>query len=659
MTNRIFSIAGEPGIYPFTGGLYPEGYKSRRPTIREFAGHGLALDTNSRHLMLLKQGATGLSTAFDLPTLMGRDSDDPLCEGQTGWDGVAVDTLYDMEGIFKGIPLDKTSVSMTINAPASVLWAMYIAMAQRRGISPGQLSGTIQNDILKEYLSQKEFFLPEEYGVKLVIDTIEYAARNMPKWYPISISGYHTREAGSTAVQEVAYTLSAGIEYVRKSIERGLKIEEFGPRLSFFFDAHNNIVEEVSKLRAARSLWARIMHERFGVPISSKALWCRMHVQTAGVTLTRQEPQNNIVRVAIQNLICLLGGAQSMHNNSWDEVLCTPTEEAAKIAVRTQQILQEETGICEYPDLVAGAYIFERKTMEIEEAAEAEIDTIENMGGMLAALKAGYPQRMIRKSAFEYESMVERGDITVIGVNKFSCDENEEPISVSEELEKRMEFEAHQIERLNRVRGWRNKFHVEKALQELREAAQKDMNIMPYLVRAVSTYASLGEICSAFKEVWGEYKERDLFGSYPHTSTMKEAVEKYRLQRPFRILLAKGGLDGHDRIMHTLMEFYKDLGAEVIYPGLHCSMKEIAKRAVEEDVDMVGLSTHIGSPIVFFSRLSQYLREAGSQDTVVIGGGVIRARELKALSALGVKKFFPVGSSFEDIAKFVYEEASN
>ncbi|MDA2922029.1 methylmalonyl-CoA mutase family protein [Patescibacteria group bacterium AH-259-L07] len=647
---------GDPGTYPFTRGLYPQMYRKRKPTIREFAGHGLAPDTNERFLLILQQGGTGLSTAFDLPTLMGRDSDDPLCEGQVGWDGVAIDTLADMEELFANIPVDEVTVSMTINAPAAVIWAMYLAMAQKQGIPFERLGGTIQNDILKEYIAQKEWLFPEEYGVGLVVDTIEYAARHVPKWHPVSISGYHIREAGATAIQEVAYTLSSGIEYVRKSLERGLSVDAFAPQLSFFFDIHNNFLEEIAKLRAARRLWARIMHDRFG-STNPRSQWCRMHVQTAGCTLTRHEPLNNLIRVTIQALAGMFGGAQSVHTNSYDEVLCTPTEEAVKLAIRTQQIIQEETGICEFPDPFGGSYLIEQTTNEIEQEAEDEIDRIEDMGGMIEAAKQGDPQGMIRFSASRYEQAVEAGEVLIVGVNMSSQGEVEEPVGVAEELEARRGFEKRQITRLKNIKQSRDSQRVSEVLDEIRSAAERGANMMPSLIQAVSVYATLGEICDALKDVWGEYKEREMFVAPPHAAAMEAAVRRYQLVYPLRILIAKGGLDGHDRIIHTLAEFYKDLGAEVIYPGLHCSMKEIAKRAMEEDVDVVAISTHIGSPVVFFQRLHEHLHTFGKDDIRIIGGGVIRSRELEELHKFGVAYFAPVGTSFEAIAQFLCKEA--
>ncbi|MBI3075080.1 MAG: methylmalonyl-CoA mutase, partial [Parcubacteria group bacterium] len=501
----------DPGEYPFTRGLYPEMYRKKKPTIRQFAGHGLAADTNKRFRMLLATGTTGLSTAFDLPTLMGRDSDDPLALGQVGWDGVAVDTLADMEALFSDIAIGEVSVSMTVSGPAAIIWAMYLAMAKKRGVAFHELAGTLQNDILKEYAAQKEWLFPEEHGVRLVTDTILYAAEHVPKWHPVSVSGYHIREAGASAVEEIAFTLADGIEYVRHAVARGADVDSFAPQLSFFFDVHNNFMEEIAKLRAARALWARAMKERFNAK-DPRSLWCRIHAQTAGCTLARQEPENNIVRVALQALAAMLGGVQSVHTNSYDEVLCTPTIEAVKRAVRTQQIIQEETGIASFPDALGGSFLLERMTCEMEAAAEAEIEKIEAMGGMLCAIRAGYPQRAIRTSALRYEEAVERGNIRIVGVNIYTeGEERGDPERIAVELAKRRDFEGRQKVSLAEVKRARDGSKVKEALQAVLRVAQTDENLMPALIEAVLAYATVGEIANTLKGVWGEYKERELF----------------------------------------------------------------------------------------------------------------------------------------------------
>lgn len=647
------------GEYPFTRGIYPEMYKKKRPTIREFAGHGLASDTNERFRLILANGGTGLSTAFDLPTLMGKDSDEEICEGQVGWDGVAIDSLADMEELFLGIPIANISVSMTINAPAAMIWAMYIAMVYKRNIPFFHLAGTLQNDILKEYSAQKEWLYPEEHGVKLVVDTIEYASRFFPKWHPVSISGYHIREAGATAIEELAFTESAGIEYVRQTLKRKMTVDEFAPQLSFFFDLHNNFFEEIAKLRAARRLWAKIMLEMFAAK-NPKSQWCRMHVQTAGVTLTAQEPLNNIARIAIQTLAGMLGGAQSIHANSYDEVLCTPTEEAVRTAIRTQQILQEETGICNFIDSLGGAHAVEKLTEHIFNEAWKEIETIENMGGMLEAVKMGYPQSRIRKSAKDQEEAMESGKLIKIGVNKFRQNEIIEPKNVREELKTRRGFEKTQVERLQKMKSSRDKSKVKLALELVMRHAEAGTNLMGPLVEAAASYATLGEMCSALGKVFGEYQEKNRDFAIPEfTGSMKRTAEKYRLPRPLRIILAKGGLDGHDRVINTVLAFCKELGAEVIFPGLHTSLRAVVKRAVEEDADIIGLSTHIGNPVVYFERLREYLKSYGAKSIKMIGGGIVTSDDLAMLPALGVEKFFPGNPPFEEIAKFLFEEAKN
>src|SRR3989344_4518361 len=593
---------GDPGQSPYGRGLYEGMYRVRKPTIRQFAGYGLAPDTNRRFKMLLAQGATGLATAFDLPTLMGRDSDDVLSRGQVGWDGVAIDTIDDMRDLFLDIPLEQVTVSMTINAPAAPMLAMYIALAEERGIAPALLGGTLQADILKEYAAQKEWRFPVEHGVELLIDILEHTSTHMPLWHPVSISGYHIREAGATAVEEVAYTLSDAMVYVKRALLRGVPLEQFAPRLSFFFDAHNNFFEEIAKLRAARILWARIMQKHFGAPAGSHSDWCRMHVQTAGCTLTRDEPMNNIMRVAYQALAAMLGGAQSIHTNSYDEVLCTPTEEAVRIAIRTQQILQEETGICEFPDPLGGSYLVEQLTKKIVDEAGAEIERIEKMGGMVAAILQGYPQGKIRSSALLYEEAIEGKVLKRVGENIFKAENaSAEPKNIIAEFAERQGFEERQLARPAKVRSERKESAVAEALVNVGRGAivrtyGGRVNMLPSLIRAAKARATIGEMMNAIEGAWGTYQEREIWSPRAKDPLSGEMAAKYRLPYPLRILLLKCGLDGHDRPIYTLAELFKNLGAEVILPGLHCSPKETAERALEEDVDVVGVSTHIGSP---------------------------------------------------------------
>ena len=493
---------GYPGEYPFTRGVYPSMYRGRLWTMRQFAGFGTPKDTNRRFKYLLEQGQTGLSVAFHLPTIYGRDSDHPLSRGEVGVCGVAVDTLRDMEIIFDGIPLDKVTTSMTINAPASVLLAMYIAVAEKQGVSRKQIGGTIQNDILKEYIAQKSWIFPPEPSMRLIVDTIEFCSEEVPKWNPISISGYHIREAGSTAVQELAFTLADGIAYVQACIDRGLEVDKFAPRLSFFFNAHNDFFEEIAKYRAGRRMWAKIMRERFGAK-KPESMRMRFHTQTAGCSLTAQQPYNNVVRVTIQALAAVLGGTQSLHTNSLDETYALPTEEAVTIALRTQQIIAEESGVANTIDPLAGSYFVEWLTDKIEEEAWKYIKTIDEMGGMIEAIKAGYPQREIANSAYRYQQQVDKGEKIIVGVNKYiSGPEPEIPI-----LRIDPKVEREQIENLNRVRGERDNTAVKKALEKLKEKALSSDNLMPYILDAVKTYASIGEICDALREVFGEYQE--------------------------------------------------------------------------------------------------------------------------------------------------------
>jgi len=493
---------GYPGEYPFTRGVYPSMFRSRLWTMRQFAGFGTPKDTNKRYKYLLSHGQTGLSVAFHLPTIYGRDSDHPLSKGEVGVCGVAVDTLRDMELLFDGIPLDKITTSMTINAPASILLAMYISVAEKQGVSKKQIGGTIQNDILKEYIAQKSWIFPPEPSIKLIVDTIEFCSEEVPRWNPISISGYHIREAGSTAVQELAFTLADGIAYVQACMERGLNVDKFAPRLSFFFNAHNDFFEEIAKYRAGRRIWARIMKERFGAK-NQESMRMRFHTQTAGCSLTAQQPYNNVVRVALQALSAVLGGTQSLHTNSLDETYALPTEEAVTIALRTQQIIAEESGVANTIDPMAGSYLVEWLTDKIEALAWEYIKNIDQMGGMIEAIKLGYPQREIADSAYRYQMQVDRGEKIIVGVNRYCSDHNGEIplLKIDEKVAKE------QIKSLNQVRRARDNQAVKKALSQLQDKALGKENLMPYILEAVKTYASVGEICDALREVFGEYQE--------------------------------------------------------------------------------------------------------------------------------------------------------
>jgi methylmalonyl-CoA mutase N-terminal domain/subunit len=492
-----------PGQFPYTRGIHATGHRGKLWTMRQFAGFGTPEETNARFKYLLKEGQTGLSVAYDLPALMGYDADSPLSEGEVGKCGVAVSSLADMEALFEGIPLEGVTVSQTINAPASVFLAMYLVVAEKQGADWKKISGTLQNDILKEYIAQKEWIYPIRSAMKLVIDTFEFCTNRVPRYNPISVSGYHIREAGATALQELAFTLRDGIEYVEWGVRAGLDIEQFVPRISFFFNAHNDFFEEIAKYRAARRMWARAMRDRFGTR-NERTMQMRFHTQTAGVSLTVQQPLNNIVRVAIQALAGVLGGTQSLHTDAYDEALALPTDRAALIALRTQQIIAEETGVANTVDPLGGSYFVEALTNKLEEGALDYFDRIDKMGGMVEAVEKGFPQREIQESAYQYQKALERGDQTIVGVNKYEMKDQprEVPTLVIDESVRQS-----QLERLELTRTKRDKGAVEKALDSLRVAAQRGDNTMPATIEAVRAYATLGEICSALRDVYGIYEE--------------------------------------------------------------------------------------------------------------------------------------------------------
>ncbi len=494
---------GFPGKYPFTRGVQPTMYRARFWTMRQYAGFGTAEESNKRYKYLLSQGQTGLSVAFDLPTQIGYDSDHPMAEGEVGRVGVAIDSLKDMEVLFDGIPLDKVSTSMTINSTAAILLAMYIVVAEKQGVPMEKLRGTIQNDILKEYIARGTYIFPPQPSMRIITDIIEFCAKNLPNWNPISISGYHIREAGSTAVQEVAFTLADAIAYVEAAIKAGLDPNVFGKRLSFFFAAHNDFLEEIAKFRAARRLWAKIMKERFGVTNES-AMRMRFHTQTGGSTLTAQQPMNNIVRVTIQALAAVLGGTQSLHTNSYDEALALPTEESVRIALRTQQIIAYESGVGDTVDPLAGSYAIEAMTNEIEERAKEYIDKIDALGGMVKAIESGYVQREINESAYRYQLAVESGERIIVGVNKFQI---EEDFPIDNILKVDPEDEERQKARLRKLKEERDNEKVKRALERVRKAAEGDENLMPPIIDAVRVYATVGEISDVLREVFGEYTE--------------------------------------------------------------------------------------------------------------------------------------------------------
>jgi len=493
---------GFPGEFPFTRGIYPTMYRGRFWTMRQYAGFGSAVESNQRYRYLLSKGQAGLSVAFDLPTQIGMDSDHPLALGEVGKVGVAIDSLEDMETLFDGIPLEKVSTSMTINATAAILLCLYVAVAKRQGASLQKLSGTVQNDILKEYIARGTYIYPVRPAMRIVTDIFAWCRDHLPKWNTISISGYHIREAGSTAVQEVAFTLADGIAYVQAALDAGLRVDEFAPQLSFFFNAHNDLLEEIAKYRAARRLWAKIMADRFGAK-DPRSLMLRFHAQTAGSSLTAQQPENNIVRVTIQALAAVLGGCQSLHTNSMDEALALPTEDAALIALRTQQILAHETGVTNTVDPIAGSYAIESLTNEIESLAAIYLSKIDKMGGMLRAIEAGFVQGEIQKAAYEFQRAVEKKEQIVVGVNDFVAEEERNiPILRIDE-----EIERSQIARLNALRAKRDSVRAKSALDKLERRAATTENLLPAILAAVEAYATIGEISDALRRVFGEYHE--------------------------------------------------------------------------------------------------------------------------------------------------------
>lgn len=493
---------GHPGQFPYTRGVHASMYRGKLWTMRQFAGFGTAEDTNERFKFLLAEGQTGLSTAFDMPTLMGYDADHPRSLGEVGREGVAVSSLADMEALFADVPLDRVTTSMTVNCSASVLLAMYFAVAQRRGIPLAKLGGTIQNDMLKEFIAQKEWICPPEPSVRIVVDMIEYCAQEAPRWHPVSISGYHIREAGSTAAQELAFTLADGIGYVQAAVERGLDVDSFAPRLSFFFNVHNDFFEEIAKLRAARRMWAHLMRDRFGAKLA-KSMMLRTHCQTAGCSLTAQQPVNNVVRVAIQALAGVLGGTQSLHTNSMDETLALPSEESVLVALRTQQVIAEETGVANFVDPLGGSYTVEALTDRIEADAYAYIRQIDEMGGIIRAIELGFPQKEIAEASYKFQQQLDRGEKAMVGVHKYQSEE-EPPIEI---LRISQDVERKQAERVRARKQARDAAAVRTALDRVRRAAKDGTNLMPPILDAVHVECTVGEISDIFRECFGVYRD--------------------------------------------------------------------------------------------------------------------------------------------------------
>ncbi|MDF1563447.1 MAG: methylmalonyl-CoA mutase family protein [Deltaproteobacteria bacterium] len=497
---------GLPGQYPYTRGVQPTMYRGRLWTMRQFAGFGSPEDTNKRFKYLLEHGVMGLSTAFDMPTLMGYDPDHPMSLGEVGKEGVSVASLEDMEVLFADIPLDKVTTSMTINAPAIIMLAMYVAVAEKQGVGPEKLGGTIQADILKEFIAQKEWICPPRPSMRILIDMIEWCTHNMPRWNSVSVSGYHIREAGATAVQELAFTLADGLGYVEWSIERGMDVDEFAPRLSFFWDVHNDFLEEIAKFRAARRMWAKLLKERYGAK-DARSLLLRTHAQTAGVSLTAQQPLNNVARVALQAMAAVLGGTQSLHTNSLDETYALPTEEAVTVALRTQQIIAHESGVDRVVDPFGGSYVMEHLTNEMERRAMEIIDKIDAMGGIVAAVESGYPQKEIAESAYQHQREVDRKERIIVGVNDF-VSEGDNPIEL---LHIDEAVARHQKERLAKVKEKRDAAAVERALAAIKQAADEGENLFPSILDAVRVYATVGEISDVFREAFGVYRETAVF----------------------------------------------------------------------------------------------------------------------------------------------------
>jgi methylmalonyl-CoA mutase, N-terminal domain len=510
-TEAAITYLGAPGSPPYTRGIHPRGYRGKLWTMRQFSGFATAEETNQRYKYLLQNGGDGLSVAFDLPTLMGCDSDDPQSEGEVGKCGVAIDSLEDMEILFAGINLERTTVSMTINSPASVLWAMYLVTAEKQGADPAKISGTLQNDILKEYIAQKEYIYPPAPSMRLVVDTLEFGALFYPRFNPISISGYHIREAGSTALQELAFTLYDGIEYVEWALRRGLRIDDFAPRLSFFFNSHNDFFEEIAKFRAARKLWYHVMTDRFHTT-NPRSQWMRFHTQTAGVSLTAQQPKNNIARVALQALAAVLGGTQSLHTDAFDEALALPTEDAARIALRTQQVLAYESGVASPADPFGGSYFLEKLTMDMEKGAREYFSRLDSMGGMVRAVERGFPQREIAEASYAYQRAVEAGEKIIVGVNEYVVEERPQSILYIGE-----EVRESQSIKLKRLRASRSNEALDRALDQLCRVLDQEpvggggslstANSMPFILDCVRAYGTVGEICNAMKKVLGSYEE--------------------------------------------------------------------------------------------------------------------------------------------------------
>lgn len=631
-------------------------YNDKKPTVRQFAGEGTAIHTNKRLKKIAEFGGTGFSIAMDLPTLMGDDSDAPLSRHEVGWDGVAIDTTQDVFDLFDSIAIDQKSVSFTINASAADFMARYLSVAEKRGIYPSRLRGTIQNNIYGEHYSQNEVLFPLEHGVRLSVDLKEFCAKYMPSWYWASYQGYQPRESGCSPALEIALPLACAIADAEKLLQRGLRFEQFAPRCSFFFDSHNNGMEEVAKYRAARWLWAEITHKRFGMPIPTtynlkdpklQSMWCRIHVQTAGCTLQRNKPLNNIVRVAYQAMWAILGGVQSIHTNSYDELYCVPTEKGVEIAINTQLILLHESRMTDFPDAFGGATHLEKETERLYEEAKREVANIENMGGIEAAIKMAYPQRKIHENAVKELAELERWKKEPDHQYFSAKDENieSEIADIVAELKTRRGFEKEQLARLREFKKNRYETAVQNTVDSIKLAAERRENLMPILIAAVKV-ATMGEIHGALREVWGGPDVMPSITSRLSREKILELTKGYKFPELVRVLIAKAGHDGHTVSFYALQDLFRAMGAEVIHLGLQTTPEIIAKAAAEEDVNMVGLSAMIGYAPGFFEDMQKCLRDAGRRDIEIIGGGIMLPQDEKFVKEkLGIKNIYVPGSS--------------
>ncbi len=664
-----------PGEFPYTRGIHPTGYRGKLWTMRQFAGFGTPEETNERYKTLLKAGGTGLSVAFDLPTLMGRDPDHELSLGEVGKCGVSIVSLADMERLFDGIRLADITTSMTINSPASIVFAMYLVVAEKQGADWKALSGTIQNDILKEFIAQKEYIYPPRESMRLITDVFAFCSTEVPRWNTVSVSGYHIREAGSTSLQELAFTLRDGIEYVQYGIDAGLDVDDFAPRISFFFNSHSDFFEEIAKFRAARRLWAEVMRDRFGAR-DERSWKLRFHTQTAGVSLTAQQPYNNVVRTTLQALAAVLGGTNSLHTNSLDEALALPTAEAATLALRTQQIIASESGVTNTVDPLGGSYFVERLTLDMERGAKEYFELIDRMGGMVEAIEQGFPQKEIAEASYRFQQSVERREKVIVGVNDF-IQEDEPPVPILYIDETTADT---QLARLAELRTTRNNDAVRRSLDALRDTARGSGNTMYPLLDCVRAYATIGEMCDAMRDVWGEYRgsAADLVISFqlPASSSQLASRSKLRfgagsrklelaagswqlaagscsLMRKIRVVIAKPGLDGHDRGAKVIARALRDAGMEVIYMGLRQTPDQIVAAALQEDADVIGLSILSGAHMHICPRVMELLKEKGLEDVLVVIGGIIPDVDIPKLQEAGVKGIFLPGTPMQDIITFI------